>query len=135
VLEDDLPDESKKMEVVDGGGPSGVFASPTTSGPSTSSPNDTFTDVAQTEARDVDSFKRMLGDIYAETSPCDEEDLTWFVGNFFFFLEFFMQLVCFLAVLCVGKYSRCLTLLVVDIPSGECARREARCCRGSSAKS
>ena len=89
-LEEDLlaEESSKKMDVVEGGGGGGsssVFASPLASGPSTStsSPNSTATvvgvDVALKEARDVDSLKRMLGEIYAETSPCDEEDLTWLV--------------------------------------------------------
>ena len=136
-LEEDLlaEESSKKMDVVEGGGGGGsssVFASPLASGPSTStsSPNSTATvvgvDVALKEARDVDSLKRMLGEIYAETSPCDEEDLTWLVAfcfslanilTVFYFILFVFSL--YLAVQCVEKSSRCLTSLAVDIPSGK----------------
>ncbi|OQV15230.1 E3 ubiquitin-protein ligase RFWD2 [Hypsibius exemplaris] len=87
-LQEDLAEEATKMEVVEVAGSSSsgssAFASPMASsgGPSTSqsSPNMTLLEgdpkLAATELRDGDSLKRMLGEIYAETSPCDEEDLT-----------------------------------------------------------
>lgn len=77
---DEEPEHANKMEIHDASsGVSSLFSSKE-SGASTSvamKPESSFLEADLLGGRDKESLKRMLTEICAEASPCDEEDLTW----------------------------------------------------------